>query len=328
MEKNLLFKDLSFKDHAENEHIKVIQGIGNAYEVIDSVKDFTERGAFDNTIKDNPVIPAFNSHMVPIGMVTLNNADAGLGVKMEVNTGTTEGKDAYALAKQFHEKGRPMEMSIGYQTIKEESGIRKGQAVNLLQEVKVHEVSLVIWGANPESVVTDVKNKSEPKILGIDESKLTESEKTIAKGILKDAKEKFKDFIETGQLKGERLRSFLRGVIEELVGDRDLTRAEIVQRIADATRGGEESRVGGDVLSPSTINQILGGTIIRPSENALQGLAQALDVSIERLRELADQDAGDDGNEESADKTPHQEKQKSNLMQARIDNILNRKIGG
>lgn len=177
---NVAFQFKSIKLN-EKENIAVIEGIANQVGIIDWGLDFTDPGAFDKTVKENPVVPALRAHMsweIPVGLNFLSVADDGsLLTRMELNLEVQSAKEHYALLKQFHEAGRPFELSIGFLIMDSDIEDRKGVEVRVLKEVKVEEVSLVVFGMNPGSQVTDVKTKEmETKITDLEKSNVKNEE--------------------------------------------------------------------------------------------------------------------------------------------------------
>lgn len=78
---------------------------------------------------------------------------------------------------------------------------------------------------------------------------------------------------------GSRLAARLTSLVETLTTD-DRSRSAIVAELAEAAD-----------ISPGTVNQILAGTIIRPPDSRLRGLARVLGTSFDNLQRLAEQDA-------------------------------------
>lgn len=146
----------------ESDGIKKISGIANKFEVIDSYGDVTHKETFINSVKDKPKVPLLWGHNMSdvIGIASLSNKEDGLWADMEINTKTIVGTEAYEITKQLHNAGRPMQLSIGYRTIKATYEERENELVRHLNEVEVLEISLTPIGANSESEVQDVKNTS------------------------------------------------------------------------------------------------------------------------------------------------------------------------
>lgn len=122
----------------------------------DEQDDVIEPGAFKKTLRENKTFPLLWQHQTdsPIGLVDIKGEDdMGLPVLGDINLETVLGREAYSLLKQFTDKGRPMGLSIGYQTIKD----KVVDGVRYLKEIKLHEVSLVTFPANPLALVSGVK---------------------------------------------------------------------------------------------------------------------------------------------------------------------------
>jgi len=122
-------------------------------DVPDSYGDIIDKGAFKKTLKErgNRVKVLFNhSWMDPIGKPEeLGEDDIGLLVKAKLSLGVQRAREVLSLMKD----GVITEMSIGYDTIKQ----TRTEGIRHLQELKLYDVSPVIFAANPEAVITGVK---------------------------------------------------------------------------------------------------------------------------------------------------------------------------
>ena len=78
--------------------------------------------------------------------------DHGLLVEGKLTKGVRDADEAYALLKD----GALHSMSIGYRVIHEEYDRKSG--INTLNEISLHELSLVTLPANAAAVVSSVKN--------------------------------------------------------------------------------------------------------------------------------------------------------------------------
>lgn len=119
----------------------------------DSYGDIIDQGAFKKTLKEQKgrIKVLWNHYpMEPIGKpIELAEDDKGLFFKNKLTLGVQRAKETLALMKD----GVITEMSIGYNTMKETwtEGIRH------LQEVRLWDISPVTFAANPEAVITGVK---------------------------------------------------------------------------------------------------------------------------------------------------------------------------
>lgn len=117
----------------------------------DSYGDIVDPGAFKKTLQErgNRIKILWN-HMEPIGKpLELTEDEKGLLVKGKLSLGVQRAREVLSLMRD----GVITEMSIGYNTMKEtwEDGIRH------LQEVRLWDVSPVIFAANPEALIIGVK---------------------------------------------------------------------------------------------------------------------------------------------------------------------------
>lgn len=146
-------KIISFKVDAIDEETGVITGYGATFsDKPDSYGDIIDKGAFTKTLKENSdsIVSLFNhSIMDPIGLPELKQDSNGLLAKIHLVMDLQKARDTLALARA----GVIKKMSIGYDTVKSEfiGGIRH------LKEVKLYDVSPVIFAANPEARILSVK---------------------------------------------------------------------------------------------------------------------------------------------------------------------------
>lgn len=144
--------------------IGIIEGFASTYE-LDRGDDVILRGAFTKTIlrhkQNNRPIRMLRQHSnsMLIGGFPIDSVeerDAGLFVKGEVNLAVQEGAEAYALAKQ----GVLTDMSIGFSftsvdDIEREE--RDGKMVRLIKNLELWEISLVNEPMNASANITAVK---------------------------------------------------------------------------------------------------------------------------------------------------------------------------
>jgi HK97 family phage prohead protease len=109
-------------------------------------------GAFRKTLADSGgELPLLWSHdtTAPIGKVRLENSAKGLQVSGKLIRGISKASEVYELLKEKVVRG----MSIGYRTVKSQVV----ENVRNLTEIRLYEVSLVLFPANREAVVSEVK---------------------------------------------------------------------------------------------------------------------------------------------------------------------------
>ena len=149
-------KAINFYVKGIDEATGVIEGYGATFsDKPDAYGDIIDHGAFTKTLKENEgnIVSLFNHYiMEPIGLPELSEDKNGLYAKIHLVMEIQKARDVLALAKA----GVIKTMSIGYDTIKSEfiDGIRH------LKEVKLYDVSPVIFAANPEARIVAVKAAS------------------------------------------------------------------------------------------------------------------------------------------------------------------------
>jgi len=128
-------------------------GLASTYGNTDQQNDVVMPGAFTRTLSDaGKQRPLLMGHSTPVGLVTLTDSATGLLAEGKLSLGVQVGKDAYTLLKDGVIRG----LSIGFQTVKEQV---VGEVRQLL-ELKLFEVSLVVFPANEMALVTGVKSAS------------------------------------------------------------------------------------------------------------------------------------------------------------------------
>jgi hypothetical protein len=126
------------------------EGLAAVYGNVDSIGDVIEAGAFARTLAASKERPLLFNHRDPVGIVELTDSSAGLIAKGKLSLGVQQAKDVYTLVRDRVVKG----LSIGFETVKSDW---RGEIRHLL-EIKLWEVSLVTFPANPLATVTDVKS--------------------------------------------------------------------------------------------------------------------------------------------------------------------------
>ena len=146
-----------------------ITGYGAVFGNVDNHGDIIAPGAFKKTISDRlprNLLKFFLCHEDPIGVLRHAEEDSkGLLVVGKVEAG---GEDAEK-ALRWAANGVTAHMSIGYDTLRArpvEVSETKQKAM-LLEEIRLWEVSTVIWPANEQATVLGVKAAGAAAELGI-----------------------------------------------------------------------------------------------------------------------------------------------------------------
>ena len=156
-------KTINFEVKEINEEEGTFTGYGSAFrKTPDSYGDIVDPGAFKKTIKEGKgrIVHLFNHNvMEPIGKPDeLSEDETGLFVKGRLSLGVQRARETLALMKD----GVINQMSIGYETIKEQTidGIRH------LKEIKLFDVSPVVFAADNEAIILSVKNEEDEEKAG------------------------------------------------------------------------------------------------------------------------------------------------------------------
>ncbi|OFX13207.1 MAG: hypothetical protein A2Z18_11105 [Armatimonadetes bacterium RBG_16_58_9] len=137
-------------------------GYLSVYDVVDLGNDVVEKGAFTKTISEQKgIVPMLWSHdpAHPLGVLNLADNDLGLNVKGEFFMDASEkAREIHAMSKRYHEKGRPMGLSIGFDAIQK----TRDKGIRYLKEIKLYEGSLTLFPMLPSAQITDIKALLDP----------------------------------------------------------------------------------------------------------------------------------------------------------------------
>jgi HK97 family phage prohead protease len=129
-------------------------GYASTYGNTDRVGDVIAKGAFaDAHGTDVPVLWAHTQEQ-PEGLGRLEETDEGVRITGKLNLDTTAGREAYANLK----RGIVKSLSVGFELLKH----AMDGAVRVIKQGRIREVSLVVFPANPQAVVTAVKEEQPP----------------------------------------------------------------------------------------------------------------------------------------------------------------------
>lgn len=156
--RQLEYKNLSFKIENADLQESMFEGYASVFGNKDSQGDIIERGAFTKTLtesRDRVKVLWQHNIFEPIGRpVEMREDDLGLYIKAKISE-TDTGKKALTLARD----GVVNEMSIGYDVVKDD--FDRSRDARILKEIRLFEVSLVTFAANPMALVTGVKSMEE-----------------------------------------------------------------------------------------------------------------------------------------------------------------------
>jgi hypothetical protein len=147
-------KTIRFEIKAVDADAGIIEGYGATFSKIpDSYGDVVDPGAFTKTLKENAdsIVSLFNHNVnEPIGLPELKEDAKGLYAKIRLVMEIERARDVMALARA----GVIKRMSFGYDTIKSDfiEGVRH------LKEVRLYDVSPVVFAANREARILAVKD--------------------------------------------------------------------------------------------------------------------------------------------------------------------------
>ncbi len=156
MKNNLVIKDIQcdfeVKQVGENDEFVFIEGLASTFGNLDRDNDIISKGAFKNTLTRRKPKFIYQHHMdKPIGVFDhLFEAEEGLVVKGRMPRANSLVKDIEPLLKM----GALKSFSIGFNVIESED---TPDGVRIIKEIDLWEISLVTIPANPEAIITGVK---------------------------------------------------------------------------------------------------------------------------------------------------------------------------
>lgn len=124
----------------------------------DGYNDVVSRGAFKKTLSEHKSFPMLWSHDPhdPIGVIYGREDNTGLAVQGKIALDVQRGREVHALMKMGAVSG----LSIGYEAIqadREKNGVRR------LKEIRLHEISPVVFPACDTARIADVKAAEDAK---------------------------------------------------------------------------------------------------------------------------------------------------------------------
>lgn len=139
----------------------IFKGYASVYNIGDSHKDIVKPGAFDRALKEStaqgrwPKMLWQHDPAQPIGVWTHMQSDAqGLLVEGRLFLNLQKGHEAYTLLKEGVVDG----LSIGYEPAKAH---RQGKH-RILEDITLHEISLVTFPSNESARILHVKKDQDP----------------------------------------------------------------------------------------------------------------------------------------------------------------------
>lgn len=144
--------------------VGVIKGYGSVFGNLDFYNDIIQSGAFAKTISEKRAFPILADHDSdrPIGMTcSLQEDSHGLMMEAEINLDVQDGREKYSLAKQGAISG----LSIGFQIMQEQNDRTTG--IRTITEIKLWEISVVTFPANPAAEITDVRSLTDTQAMAM-----------------------------------------------------------------------------------------------------------------------------------------------------------------
>ena len=270
----------------DNEEMEVatFEGVANVMETVDLGGDIIHSGAFKKSLEEKDgKVPFVTDHTYKIdnfmGIAWLEEQGNLLKARVEILISNNEaGKSFLSKAKFASFRGEPLGLSIGYDVPKGKSEMKDG--IRHIYEVKVHEISGVLFPMNQGSRVVGFKGKG---------FEAWEEQKELIDKIL--------------EAKGHSLGSFLNQVVNETASGHEMIK-EIIGRLAERTG-----------MSRDRVAEVLNGDMIRPSDQVLEGFAEVLDVPVQQLITLADSDIGKTTHSEEMPKDEDDDKELKALQE-------------
>ena len=133
-----------------------LTGVASVYGVEDLGGDVIERGAFNKTLAENPIIPILWQHQTDevIGQGEVKEWQSKILLSGRLDLEDPTAQKAYRKLKNKLIKG----LSVGFQTIKSTWQDVEGRMIRHIQELKLFEVSIVTFPMLPQAIVTRIKS--------------------------------------------------------------------------------------------------------------------------------------------------------------------------
>lgn len=154
---------------ASDDEENVMEGYASTFGNMDLQHDVILAGAFKNTLArvragEVPFLADHNASVRDVlGTLTDANEDAkGLKIKVRFS----DDADAQAIRQKMLGK-HVKKMSIGYEPLQWRYETRGEDRVRVLEDIKLWEVSAVVFPANPEAVISTVKSAVRETIDGV-----------------------------------------------------------------------------------------------------------------------------------------------------------------
>lgn len=143
----------------------LLMGYANVTGVLDRAGEVVVRGAYKNLdafVTDGFMAVGHDWFGLPVGTIKSAREDErGLWVEAEFHS-TEEAQKARTVVSERLAAGKSVGLSIGYRVVADGYRDHEGQKVRHLDEVEVHEFSIVTVPANPQSMVSAVKGIGMP----------------------------------------------------------------------------------------------------------------------------------------------------------------------
>lgn len=132
------------------------EGLAAAYGNVDHHGDRIEVGTFKSA--EGQKIPLLFAHKTdqPVGYATVTETPQGLAVKGKLLLDTVAGSEAYSRLKA----GVLKALSVGFQLPKDGFAFKDG--VRVITKAVLKEISLVVFGANSDALISAVKSEDPP----------------------------------------------------------------------------------------------------------------------------------------------------------------------
>jgi hypothetical protein len=131
--------------------IGAFEGLAAVYLRRDDMGDIIEPGAFREQLQQQTAFPLLWQHDLDqvLGVVRVEDTSAGLRVRGRLNLAVARAQEVYELIKQGAVRG----LSIGFNTL---DAVWRG-ATRHVQKIRLYEISLTSWPAQPLAIVETVK---------------------------------------------------------------------------------------------------------------------------------------------------------------------------
>lgn len=151
------------EDAPEGRMTGLVATYDDKYDIGFGFQESIQRGAFDEWLREHPVLPIYYQHghrfaQAPIGVGTFRSTPEGLEADVELFMDNPTSQAVYRVGKAG---GGSWEWSIGFRPTEDGIETKDRGQTEVITRAKLHEASIVLMGANPNTKTIEVRETPE-----------------------------------------------------------------------------------------------------------------------------------------------------------------------